>query len=668
MLIESIDIKRFRSIRDVTLGFHTLTVIVGRNGSGKSSVLHALQNFYQTAAATSVEDFFNRDTDQPIELRVTFSRLTSAESAEFAAFIQDGKVSVLKRIDHLNGQFSQRYYGTVRQIRQFAEIRAIPSKPERRKKWDQLVASSALPDLPGKARSAGQVDVYMDEHERSHPELLEPIEMPEQFFGDPNVGGGKLDKYTRFVVLPAVREVSDEVVGKRGTSLYELLDLIVLRRVNARDDIQSFRAEVESRARQLFSSENLTELGHLGSEIPATLAKWAPGAEFNLKWSEYKALNIPLPEAAATLVEDGFEGDISRKGHGLQRALIVSLLQQLALATVGTAASGAEGSPESVEQAVAVTQELGPDLILAIEEPELYLHPQRCRYLSSLLLNLAATGGTSGGRNQIIYTTHSPYFVDLARFDQIRRLQNVRTGASPPDTTAYSFTRADWAQKLAEISDRPHTEFTAESVVVRSASTMNSIVNEGFFADAVAVVEGQSDAALLWQVQEMRAAHWDERGIAVVPAFGKENIDRLVVVFRGLSLPTYFVFDADSRFIGKKEQEQIAPRNRHCLRLAGARECDFPDTGVYDRWAAFNNDIETEIQAALGTDVFLALRDEVAQEVGHDAPSQLLKSPIGASAFIKRVYDKGLSVPTLEQVVDAVTAIAPAIAASPASQ
>ena len=53
MNIREIRVKNFRSLRDANLSCDRLTAIVGRNGTGKSSFLRALELFYdQTATAT----------------------------------------------------------------------------------------------------------------------------------------------------------------------------------------------------------------------------------------------------------------------------------------------------------------------------------------------------------------------------------------------------------------------------------------------------------------------------------------------------------------------------------------------------------------------------------------------------------------------------------------
>jgi predicted ATP-dependent endonuclease of OLD family len=294
MIIKVIDVKNFRSICDERMEFDNLTTILGRNGAGKSSFLHAIDTFYDLKASITEDDFFNRDMDSPIEIRVTYGDLRDDEKEEFRWYVRDDRLIVTKRITKVDGAIVQRYYAAAYQIPEFAEIRAIPGKRDRTQAWNELVATNKLPDLGKRAKKADEVDLLMSECEAKHHELLKPIEREEQFFGPKNVGGGKLDNFTKFVLVPAVCEASDEATGKKG-AIYQILDMIVLRRINAREDIQAFKSEFEEKIKEVYSSENLTELPELGDSISKTLEKFAPGSQLNLRWDEVSLPNVPLP-------------------------------------------------------------------------------------------------------------------------------------------------------------------------------------------------------------------------------------------------------------------------------------------------------------------------------------------------------------------------------------
>lgn len=298
----------------------------------------------------------------------------------------------------------------------------------------------------------------------------------------------------------------------------------------------------------------------------------------------------------------------------------------------------------------------GPDLILAIEEPELYLHPSRCRYLADLLLQLAERRDVDLGANQIIYTSHSPYFVDLHRFDQIRLVRKILSLDSP---VRHSVVRrcslSQAAEKLAKTCSTSPVNFTRDSFKAHAMPVMNTIVNEGFFADVVVVVEGLSEVGTLWKLQEIMKRNWPELGVVVVPAGGRNNLDRPTVIFQGLSIPTYFIFDADSHLIGKDGEEDAKKRNHKYLSLAGASIEDFPDTQVHETWAVLKENLEGLLRETLGNEAFQAIQKEVASELGYDDPERVSKNIDGAARLVELIYEKGRQISILEEIIEKVT-------------
>ena len=116
------------------------------------------------------------------------------------------------------------------------------------------------------------------------------------------------------------------------------------------------------------------------------------------------------------------------------RSLILTMLQHLALAQVKVSSLEIK---EDAEQSAEGMQETGmgednnslPNLVLAIEEPELFQHPNRQRHIAEILMQLAK-GNIPGVANktQIIYGTHSPLFVGIDRIEQIRLLRKIGNG------------------------------------------------------------------------------------------------------------------------------------------------------------------------------------------------------------------------------------------------
>jgi putative ATP-dependent endonuclease of the OLD family len=647
VIIERIEISNYRALRQIDLTCDNMLAIIGRNGAGKSSILYALETFYNVAAQITEYDYFDRDTHSDIKIRVTYGQLRDDEKTEFASYLSDNKLIVTKVIN----SGGAKYYGASRQLPEFAEIRKLGPVPKRQK-FNELVDSEKYPDLNQRVNSGPKADEAMEMFETAHPELLELFQRETQFFGPRNIGGGKLDNFTKFVLIPAVRDASSET--ERRGAILQLIDILVMRSINARSDVRQLNDEFERRVKEVYSTDNLTELRALGEMITDILKKYAPGAELDLEFGEVNPPKIALPPAMASLIEDNFKCPIAYSGHGLQRALIFALLQQLSITELSQADQSTQ--TEDDEQTHTVPYKI-PDLILAIEEPELYLHPSRCRYLSKVMFDLSTQPDQNDEpRTQILYGTHSPFFIDIQRFDQVRLARKVSiTDTTTLQTKITSFTRAEAARQLAQISLRSEGIFTDATFTARATTVMTTIVNEGFFADATVVVEGLSDAAVLWVIQEIMSLNWDALGISVVPVVGKNNIDRPVVVFRGFEIPTYFIFDADSRHIGTDKENNTITSNQLLLRLAGVDVENFPNTGAFDTWAVFKDDLENELKLVLGDTRFQEIRQNIADELSYTQPSQVLKNPDGAGRFIRTIYDNGHSIPILEDIASRVT-------------
>lgn len=73
MKIESIRIQNFRAFKDETINFNDYTCFVGANGSGKSTILTALNVFFRQYKDTTTDlsklkeqDFHQKNVDTPI--------------------------------------------------------------------------------------------------------------------------------------------------------------------------------------------------------------------------------------------------------------------------------------------------------------------------------------------------------------------------------------------------------------------------------------------------------------------------------------------------------------------------------------------------------------------------------------------------------------------------
>lgn len=639
MKIKKIRIENFRPIKEVEVEFDDLVVLLGRNGSGKSSILRALDYFFdESKVGIEKSDFYFRNVDEPIIIRITFVDLLESERERFSLYHHNGEMTVEKEISCVGEKFIQKYYGFQYGIEELEEIKSISKASEKRDKYNAIVDNY---EGLNKARSVKEVDENVASFYNGNKDLLDLVRSTFQFYGDTRIGGGSLDNFTKFVFIPAVREASEDLVSTK-VILNVLISTLVKRKILRRKDINEFKRRIEEEVREKFSPKNLPELEELERRLTFSLQQFEPKADMTLSWAEPRTFEVDLPSVTANVVDDGYEGDIQRKGHGLQRSVIFTLLREMAV-TEDERAEDVE-----IEKIESTDEPLESDLIICIEEPELYQHPLKCRFLSSVFKMLTEVEKDSG-RNQIIYTTHSPYFVNLSDFNNILKVIKVFVGESLYSTKIYNYTIEDACDRVSAVRQKKPSSISEKELLKSAYSIMTLKVNEGFFADNVILVEGYSDAVAIEEVAKMANKDLSSLGIAVIPVCAKTSIDIPGVIFEGLGIQTFIVFDNDKKEDGTIN-EVDARRNENCLLLAGFPPESLPEQKVTSKYACFEGELEKYLERFLGSELFSEIRTMALKVTG----ARELNNPLAMSIFINEVYDKGKKLPMLEDIIEVV--------------
>lgn len=641
MRIKELRIKNFRCIEDATIRVSDLTALVGRNGAGKSSALRAVRLFYEGKPNISPQDFFNENTSREIEIKISFAALSDQASELFSPYLDtSGDLSVTRVLN----QNSDRYHGARPQNQDFISIRAHDKAMPLRREYNELRETEKYSDLPS-VRSEKEAREAMKEWEENHPDELDQMRDDGQFFGFRGVGKGYLGRFTRFLMVPAVRDVSEDTEDKRGSVITELMDLVVRNALSARTEVKKLQKEVQDKHEDIMDPSDLDELKNLEEQLTISLEKLAPGAGVELDWQEGE-VELPMPEALVRLVEDGYAAKAGRSGHGLQRAFIVSMLQQLALAR-----ESENYEPEKQNGAQDQQDEVAlPHLVLAIEEPELYQHPSRQRHLADIFASLAR-GKVSGvaESTQVIYSTHSPLFVKMDRLGEVRLFRKNTVGEDKPKATKVVSTTLDSvAENLWVANGKPGSKWTGTSLKPRLRAIMTPWMREGFFADKVVLVEGPSDRAALVGMSLHMNEDFQSAGISVIPCKGKQNLDRPFLIFTHLGIKTFVLWDSD-----KGEPKADPENNRYLLRLLGEDEEDWP-CRQQRTYACFQNNLESYLEERMGPELYDRLVRGCQQEFGMDKKDHVLKNPTVMEKVITQGIDTGADLPKLEAIVTAI--------------
>ena len=538
MRLRKFELHHFKGIQHASFEWDDIIVLIGENNTGKSTVLQALQWFLGGSQIKDGELFFDNqtDADHAIELIGYFDQLTDEEKQANAirGRMHDDQWIIKKRFWHeegngdaAGGSWNEQYYSH--------------SSEETFANWpDSATSWGAFPDeyqelieqIPNKGRVPNtQTREQLRELVRqSKPELIGRTEAD----WVPNPGGGGNWKSNansimpRLILVKAVHDATDEALSKEASSYGKIISLIVEKKIMKRPEVVELRRQFDE-VLKLFHPDpehpelQAEEIRDIQNRINSRLNEVIGGIA-SIKTSEPDIQPFILP--STTLVvkdrEDAVDTPVRHQGHGLQRTLIMTLVQILA---------EVQAEADTTEEAEGRVVNSGA-AILAIEEPELYMHPQMERKMRDALYRLSSQASF-----QVICTTHSPVFLDMAQSHKsiVRLVRDSNRVVSFFQVTKDLFTGTD-AQ--------------SEKEQLRLISEFHPTVNEVFFAGRVILIE---ERTTLWAIE--RAAELTgvfnrhphiRRDVTLIDCAGKSNIPIFQKVLNHFQIPYLAVHDEDS--------------------------------------------------------------------------------------------------------------------------
>ncbi|MEW8507200.1 MAG: AAA family ATPase [Candidatus Thiodiazotropha sp.] len=619
MKLSEIRIRNFRSFEDETVLFDDYTCLVGPNGSGKSTILQALNVFFRNTTASSVnlhtfcdEDFHHKNTSEPIEITLTFEDLSDEAQEDFKAYYRNGKLVVSAIADWDGEKAEVKQYGSRLVMTEFAQYFSSIQEKSSAKVLKEIYAElrKKYNDLPG-VSTKGDMENALRSYEEEHPELCELNRDENQFYGW-SKGENRLRKHLQWVYVPAVKDAATEQEEGKTTALGQLLQRTIRTKVDFQEPINKLRQDLAEQYESIIQKEQGV-LDGLSRSLTGRIQEWThTGTKIELNWhyNPDKSININEPLARLAAGEDEFLGEIARLGHGLQRTVFVSLLQELA-----------DDGGENV-----------PSLLLGFEEPELYQHPPQARHMASLLEEL------SSNNSQILLSTHSPYFVSGKGYENVRM---IRKSSDDKKSVVSSMTHEEISKNLATaLGEKPRSPTSTMAAIEQ---IMQPSQNELFFASIVVLVEGHEDVAFISTHLQL-TGKWNEfrrRGCHFVVAIGKPNLSRPLAIANGLGIPAFVVFDSDAE--ANRNNPGDHPRNNKCiLSLCGKDGVDPMPAEHYwsDNVTMWNSNIGEAIIAEYGTDEWETAENKARVEQGFlDGVKR--KHPLLITATLEELYSNG---------------------------
>ena len=332
MIISKITVKNFRSIENVdNLDLPQFAVFVGQNNHGKTNLFEAIEWFFSKTGSME-EICFMRDTSKEVLVEVEFSGLQKA--LEF--FINEKQQKAVRDIFGFDDKIK------IRRISTFDQGNSRQLYNPKTKVWENTLGRDStwkqfLPTLEFVSTKKFLDDVAKYGKTTPISRMLSAVletmlETDKQYF-----------KFKRMF---------NELFGDPGdptkkTSIRQSIDDIG-------DVVASF----------------------LKKQFPET-----SDVKFKVENPELE----DLFKRFRTTVNDGIENDSSEKGDGMQRALMLAIIQAYS--------DFRKNNGES------------KDFLFLIDEAELHLHPTAQRALKNALVDVAETG------DQVLVNTHSSVLV-----------------------------------------------------------------------------------------------------------------------------------------------------------------------------------------------------------------------------------------------------------------
>jgi len=213
------------------------------------------------------------------------------------------------------------------------------------------------------------------------------------------------------------------------------------------------------------------------------------------------------------------------------------------------------------------------------------------------------------------------------------------------------YTNLDEIAKILEKADgKPENTYTGSTLEPRLQTLMTPWMNEGFFADAAVLVEGEEDRAAILGVSAALGHDLESMGISVIPCMGKNNLDRPTAIFRKLQIRVYVIWDSD---YGNKEAK--AEDNHRLLRLFDQPIEDWPEK-VSEHFSCFKRTLTETLRIEIGKELCNDTLETCCTDLCL-GKKHAVKNPQVIQEIINEARKQGKSSTTLEKIISNIVAL-----------
>lgn len=517
MKLSEIEIFNFKSIEALKVTIDDLIVLIGENNCGKSTILKGIELFYSESLRNfNEENFHFKDRLRPIEIILTFDRLTEEEHEQkyLKHWIVEHKLKVKKTIsyDPETDKVKGILYGW--QAKPTAEHFDLSKFDDYKANISQIVTENKLPDYFKNAQGKVTQTSYKEGVKQHIEAGLIELGAPGWIANPGGLSENFASLLPQFYFVPAVKDAQDESKITQSSSLGKLITDLTNRIVATNPRFTEVKEQLEGLKKFLNKNvdgdetDRLHEIVDLERRLSDIVSESMPDSKVGIEITTPEL--IDLFKDTKITIDDSIPTTIDNKGHGLQRALIFAYIRAYA---------------KLINEVKNGEQTIQRNFILAIEEPELFLHPNGQRKMMNVLKEIAKT-------DQVIMCSHSSFFVDMFQYSKIVIVK--REGKGPCHAVQYT-------DNIFENED--------EKKVFRYLSFFDFSKSELFFARKVILVEGETEKQLIpyWSSKLSNDKRFDlsANNTCITDCGGKTNLSIFMRVLNNFRIPYIVIHDTD---------------------------------------------------------------------------------------------------------------------------
>jgi putative ATP-dependent endonuclease of OLD family len=511
MKICKVEIRNFRSIRQLSFEPGNLSTFIGKNSNGKSNILKSIEFFFKATAKADPSLRCSFADEESTWVECTFNQLTRDEADELQKYVlSDGSVCFRRTLYNDGNSAKTTVCGYVEEpANEWLRV-GFENYSDHAFWQKQGIEFFDYVKADGGRITRAMHEEFISSYMRRHQGEI----AYRRSLSHTEARGRQSTLFSilpQLTFVPAVGDIIGEVYGKRSSLLNQMIGDILK---GAREHQIYQTADQRLADAQGFvnpSPHRLPLLGRIEQELERKLQAW-PGTKCTIR-TDLGELSDLLISGLILHINDGTDSDMASKGDGIQRQILFQAFRLYAdykrkrgiFADEELNAEGAAGRHASS--------------IIVFEEPELFLHPQAQEQFYDDLVDVSAT-------DQVLLATHSNHLVRLEFADRLYIVR--RHGRGEPTLLAGP------SQRWADPEDIQ---------IIKEIDSFNSEIAKIFFADRIVLTEGPEDVVYLLATAKSSGIY--SRAVSVVACGGIGSIPRIQRILNSLQIPYCVGHDAD---------------------------------------------------------------------------------------------------------------------------